>query len=72
MTREAVRLAWATRVDNMTAADDVRIPEGDAVSSAVLFDRVSFAFDDHIVLRDISFSVPTGRSGLVRSESTHL
>jgi ABC-type multidrug transport system fused ATPase/permease subunit len=56
----------------MTAADDVRIPEGDAVSSAVLFDRVSFAFDDHIVLRDISFSVPTGRSGLVRSESTHL
>ncbi len=27
---------------------------------AVVFDKVSFAFDDHVVLRDISFSVPTG------------
>jgi ABC-type multidrug transport system fused ATPase/permease subunit len=31
-----------------------------AVASAVVFDRVSFAFDDHIVLRDVSFSVPKG------------
>jgi phospholipid/cholesterol/gamma-HCH transport system ATP-binding protein len=29
-------------------------------SFAVVFDKVSFAFDDHVVLRDISFSVPTG------------
>jgi phospholipid/cholesterol/gamma-HCH transport system ATP-binding protein len=29
-------------------------------SAAVVFDRVSFAFDDHIVLRDVSFSVPEG------------
>jgi phospholipid/cholesterol/gamma-HCH transport system ATP-binding protein len=28
---------------------------------AVVFDRVSFAFDDHVVLRDISFTIPTGR-----------
>ena len=27
---------------------------------AVEFDRVSFAFDDHVVLRDISFQVPRG------------
>jgi phospholipid/cholesterol/gamma-HCH transport system ATP-binding protein len=27
---------------------------------AVLFDKVSFAFDDHVVLRDISFSVEKG------------
>ena len=27
---------------------------------AVVFDRVSFAFDDHQVLRDVSFTVPTG------------
>ena len=27
---------------------------------AVVFDKVSFAFDDHVVLRDISFSVPKG------------
>jgi phospholipid/cholesterol/gamma-HCH transport system ATP-binding protein len=32
----------------------------DAVPSAVVFDRVSFAFDDHIILRDVSFSVPKG------------
>jgi phospholipid/cholesterol/gamma-HCH transport system ATP-binding protein len=34
--------------------------EENAVSSAVVFDKVSFAFDDHIVLRDVSFSVPKG------------
>jgi phospholipid/cholesterol/gamma-HCH transport system ATP-binding protein len=26
----------------------------------VVFDRVSFAFDDHVVLQDISFTVPKG------------
>ena len=34
--------------------------EPNAVSSAVVFDKVSFAFDEHVVLRDLSFSVPTG------------
>jgi len=29
-------------------------------SPVVAFDRVSFAFDDHVVLRDVSFSVPSG------------
>lgn len=29
-------------------------------SPAVVFDNVSFAFDDHVVLRDVSFSVPKG------------
>jgi phospholipid/cholesterol/gamma-HCH transport system ATP-binding protein len=32
----------------------------DATSPAVVFDKVSFAFDDHVVLRDISFSIPKG------------
>src|SRR6476660_2210056 len=27
---------------------------------AVVFDKVSFAFDDHVVLRDVSFTVPRG------------
>ena len=27
---------------------------------AVEFDRVSLAFDDNVVLRDLSFAVPTG------------
>jgi phospholipid/cholesterol/gamma-HCH transport system ATP-binding protein len=33
---------------------------GRTPSPAVVFDRVSFAFDDHVVLRDVSFSVPMG------------
>src|SRR3954470_798826 len=31
---------------------------GDA--PAVVFDKVSFAFDDHVVLRDVSFTIPKG------------
>src|SRR5918996_4680446 len=27
---------------------------------AVIFDRVSLAFDDHVVLQDLSFTIPTG------------
>jgi phospholipid/cholesterol/gamma-HCH transport system ATP-binding protein len=34
--------------------------EQDATSPAVVFDKVSFAFDDHVVLRDISLSIPKG------------
>lgn len=35
-------------------------PADDAQTDAVLFDRVSLAFDDNVVLRDLSFAVPTG------------
>ena len=35
-------------------------PDGPAAADAVVFDRVSLAFDDHIVLRDLSFTVPKG------------
>ena len=28
--------------------------------NAIVFDRVSLAFDDHVVLRDLSFTVPQG------------
>ena len=31
-----------------------------ADTPAVVFDHVSFAFDDHVVLRDVSFTVPPG------------
>ena len=34
--------------------------EENAVPSVVVFDKVSFAFDEHVILRDISFSVPKG------------
>src|SRR5688500_7972899 len=31
-----------------------------AAPYAVIFDRVSLAFDDHVVLQELSFSIPTG------------
>jgi phospholipid/cholesterol/gamma-HCH transport system ATP-binding protein len=36
-----------------------RVPRADQ-SLAVVFEHVSFAFDDNVVLRDISFTIPTG------------
>jgi len=36
---------------------------------AVVFDSVSFAFDDHVVLRDVSFSVATGSMTLLLGAS---
>ena len=44
----------------MTSAVGLSLSKKDAVSSAVVFENVSFAFDEHVVLRDISFSVPKG------------
>ena len=44
----------------MTSPAGVPISENDTVSPAVVFDKVSFAFDEHVVLRDISFSIPKG------------
>src|SRR5262245_23587374 len=38
----------------------VLVPQTNSASDAVVFDKVSFAFDDHVVLRDWSFSVPKG------------
>jgi phospholipid/cholesterol/gamma-HCH transport system ATP-binding protein len=34
--------------------------ENEASSPAVVFDRVTFGFDEHIILRDISFTIPRG------------
>jgi phospholipid/cholesterol/gamma-HCH transport system ATP-binding protein len=36
------------------------MPETKTVSSVVVFDKVSFAFDEHVVLRDLSFTLPPG------------
>ena len=36
---------------------------------AVEFDRVSFAFDDHVILRDVSFTIPKGRMTILLGES---
>jgi phospholipid/cholesterol/gamma-HCH transport system ATP-binding protein len=36
------------------------VPAANPVVAGVVFDKVWFAFDEHVVLRDISFSVPKG------------
>ena len=36
---------------------------------AVEFDRVSFAFDDHVILRDVSFTVQKGTMSILLGES---
>ncbi len=47
-------------MENSTAPVDALTPTESATPAAVVFDKVSFAFDDHVVLRDVSFSVPKG------------
>jgi phospholipid/cholesterol/gamma-HCH transport system ATP-binding protein len=43
-------------------ASALATPHDDADAAAgIVFDRVSFAFDDHEVLRDVSFELPRGR-----------
>jgi phospholipid/cholesterol/gamma-HCH transport system ATP-binding protein len=42
---------------------------GSADSPAVVFEHVQFAFDDHVVLKDVSFSVPTGSMALLLGAS---
>ena len=36
---------------------------------AVEFDRVSFAFDEHVILRDVSFTIPKGTMTILLGES---
>jgi phospholipid/cholesterol/gamma-HCH transport system ATP-binding protein len=48
---------------------DVPTARADRMLSAVVFDRVSFAFDDHVVLRDVSFSVPKGSMRILLGQS---
>lgn len=45
---------------NSTLTTERSRPSTDTATPAVVFDKVSFAFDDHVVLRDISFSLPVG------------
>ena len=45
------------------------MPGNDAAVSAVVFDHVSFAFDEHVVLRDVSFAVPKGSMAILLGAS---
>jgi phospholipid/cholesterol/gamma-HCH transport system ATP-binding protein len=42
------------------STDSTALLDKTAVPMAVVFDHVSFAFDDHVVLDDVSFRVPRG------------
>ena len=44
-------------------------PSGPDDLPAVVFDQVSFAFDEHVVLREISFSLPRGSMSILLGES---
>jgi phospholipid/cholesterol/gamma-HCH transport system ATP-binding protein len=46
-----------------------REPTRSIAEWAVEFDRVSFAFDDHVVLRDVSFKVPTAGMSILLGAS---
>jgi len=41
----------------------------DAAMAVVVFEHVSFAFDDHVVLSDVSFSVPKGSMSILLGAS---
>jgi ABC-type uncharacterized transport system ATPase subunit len=43
------------------APEAARLERVQTQTPAVAFDRVSLAFDDHVVLREISFSLLPGR-----------
>ncbi len=47
-------------MDATSAPAALPITEDTAVPSAVVFEHVSLAFDEQVVLRDVSFSVPQG------------
>jgi phospholipid/cholesterol/gamma-HCH transport system ATP-binding protein len=47
-------------VARLTSAGTALLSPEEALAPAVVFDKVSFAFDDHVVLRDVSFNVPRG------------
>jgi phospholipid/cholesterol/gamma-HCH transport system ATP-binding protein len=45
------------------------MPAENADSLAVVFDNVSFAFDDHVVLKDVSFTVPKASMSILLGAS---
>jgi phospholipid/cholesterol/gamma-HCH transport system ATP-binding protein len=44
-------------------------PAEDTASPAVVFEKVSFAFDENVVLRDFSFTVPRGSMAIILGAS---
>ena len=44
----------------VATSEEPAAPASTAPQPAIVFERVSFAFDDHIVLKDVSFTLPRG------------
>ncbi|MBA3639272.1 MAG: ATP-binding cassette domain-containing protein [Acidobacteriota bacterium] len=45
------------------------VDEKETSAAAVEFENVSFAFDDHVILRDVSFTIQTGTMTVILGES---
>ena len=58
LLRPSIRLRARRSARRATTADIAVAPS--IATAAVDFERVSLAFDDHVVLRDLSFSIPKG------------
>ncbi len=56
-------------MEHDTAPAGARMSAENAVPWAVVFDKVSFAFDEQVVLSDISFSVPKGSMSILLGAS---
>ena len=52
-----------------TAPLAARVATDTSGSPALVFDHVSFAFDDHVVLSDVSFSIPKGNMAILLGAS---
>ena len=56
-------------MDDITTRPETAPPDAAVAPAAVVFDAVSFAFDDHVVLQNVSFSVPAGSMRLLLGAS---
>jgi phospholipid/cholesterol/gamma-HCH transport system ATP-binding protein len=52
-----------------TAAAGLQAAPPGRTDAAVVFEHVSFAFDDHVILQDVSFSVPRGSMAILLGAS---
>ena len=59
---------WDDMPETTPGQLSVATPEGDQ-PPVVEFDHVTFAFDEHVILRDVSFSIPTGTMTIIFGES---
>jgi len=56
-------------IDRETQAASAPLSEEQSALPTVIFDKVSFAFDDHVILREVSFSVSKGSMSILLGAS---